>query len=301
MVVFTPRDSERQKTTSGAWLHALTADPSDGLIGEVAGAETDDDVLLAGPHSRRRELWLVLRAGRDFIQGFRTLHFVGPCVTVFGSARYDESHPYYNMAREVGRGLGKLGLTVMTGGGPGLMEAANRGARDVGGPSVGCNIELPQEQSPNAYLDRWVTCRYFFVRKVLLFKYSYAFVALPGGLGTLDELFEALTLIQTRKIAHFPVVLIGRQYWQPVWDLLRQLAAQRTIDAKDLGLLLVTDSVSEALQHIQQHAIERFGLRRGGVRRSKFLGEPEGLVRLARIANEVPATPSRSACGGEPC
>jgi uncharacterized protein (TIGR00730 family) len=238
----------------------------------AAGAQTDR-ILLEGPHSRSRELWTVVRVVRDFIAGFRALHFVGPCVTVFGSARYDGSHPYYALGREVGRGVAGLGFTVMTGGGPGLMEAANRGAREAGGRSVGCNIELPREQTPNPFLDRSVTCRYFFVRKVLLFKYSYAFVGLPGGLGTLDELFEALTLIQTRKIANFPVVLLGKEYWQPVVDLLRHLADERTIDAADLKLLLATDSVSDALAHIQRYAIEQFGLRRLRPRPSTWLAE----------------------------
>ena len=251
-----------------------------------------DRVLLEGPHSRARELWLVVRAVRDFIEGFRTLHFAGPCVTVFGSARYDESHPYYALGREVGRGVTGLGFTVMTGGGPGLMEAANRGAREAGGRSVGCNIELSQEQPPNPYLDRWVTCRYFVVRKVLLFKYSYAFIGLPGGLGTLDELFEALTLIQTGKIAHFPVVLLGTEYWRPVEDLLRHLAEERTIDAKDLNLLLVTDSVSEALEHLQRHAVEQFGLRPRPPRPSPLLGErgvQPARERPGRV--ETPGTP----------
>jgi uncharacterized protein (TIGR00725 family) len=148
--------------------------------------------MLEGPNSRLRELRLLFGGILDFLRGFRTLHFVGPCVTVFGSARFHEDHPYYALAREVGRRVSGLGFTVMTGGGPGLMEAANRGARDAGGASVGCNIVLPQEQEPNPYLDCVVTCRYFFVRKVLLFKYSYGFVALPGGIGTMDELFEAL-------------------------------------------------------------------------------------------------------------
>jgi uncharacterized protein (TIGR00730 family) len=148
---------------------------------------------------------------------------------------------------------------------------AARGRR--GGRSVGCNIALPREQSPNAYLDRSVTCRYFFVRKVLLFRYSYALIGLPGGLGTLDELFEALTLIQTRKIANFPVVLFGTRYWQPVEDLLRHLALERAIDERDLELVLVTDSVSEALEHIQRHAIEPFALRRKVLRPSTLLGE----------------------------
>jgi uncharacterized protein (TIGR00730 family) len=219
-----------------------------------------DRVLLEGPHSRRREFWLVVRAFRDFIAGFRVLHFVGPCVTVFGSARLDESHPYYTLGREVGRAIAELGFTVMTGGGPGVMEAANRGAREAGGRSVGCNIELPREQLPNRYLDQSVTCRYFFVRKVLLFKYSYAFVALPGGLGTLDELTEALTLIQTGKIAEFPVVLIGRDYWAPFATLLREMAAAGTIAADDLELLLITDSVAEAQAHIRAHT-RHFGLK----------------------------------------
>jgi hypothetical protein len=223
--------------------------------------ERADRVLLEGPHSRRRELWLVLRAARDFIAGFRVLHFVGPCVTIFGSARYNESHPYYQLGREVGRSMAELGLTVMTGGGPGIMEAANRGAREAGGRSVGCNIELPLEQRPNPYLDRSVTCRYFFVRKVLLFKYSYAFVALPGGIGTLDELTEALTLIQTGKIANFPVVLIGRAYWRPFEDLLLHLAAERAISPEDLDLLLITDSVSEAQEHIRRYTTERLWLK----------------------------------------
>src|SRR6478736_6477141 len=170
--------------------------------------------FLAGPHSRGSELRFAMRVFREFIRGFRNLHFVGPCVTVFGSARFAEDHPYYVAAREVGRLLAQRGFTVMTGGGPGVMEAANRGAKEAGGASVGCNIELPQEQQPNPYLDRWIECRYFFVRKVLLFKYSYAFIALPGGLGTLDELTEALTLVQTGKIQKFPVVLMGTDYWQ---------------------------------------------------------------------------------------
>ena len=240
---------------------------------EPATLPGTDLVLLEGPHSRTRELWLVLRALHDFIVGFRALHFVGPCVTVFGSARYDQSHPYYALARDVGRGIAGLGFTVMTGGGPGLMEAANRGAREAGGRSVGCNIELPKEQLPNRYLDRSVSCRYFFVRKVLLFKYSYAFIGLPGGLGTLDELFEALTLIQTGKIKSFPVVLIGTDYWRPLQELLRHLALHGTIDHRDLDLLLITDSLPDALRHIERYAVQQFGLTRRRLQPSRLLGE----------------------------
>ncbi len=167
-----------------------------------------------------------------------------------------------------------MGFTVMTGGGPGVMEAANRGAKDQGGFSVGCNIELPAEQKLNAYLDRAVTFRHFFVRKVMLVKYSYAFVVLPGGVGTLDELFEALTLIQTKKIADFPLVLMGRAYWQPLLDLLEKMVAAGTVSRDDLALLLVTDSVHEAMKHIETHAVERFGLQRKQLpRRSRFLRE----------------------------
>jgi uncharacterized protein (TIGR00730 family) len=233
-----------------------------------------DRILLEGPHSRFKELVMLLRAFRDFMRGFRALHFVGPCVTVFGSARFDEHHRYYAMAREVGGALTGLGFTVMTGGGPGVMEGANRGAREAGGISVGCNIELPFEQAPNPYLDRWVTLHYFWVRKVLLVKYSYAFVVLPGGFGTLDELTEALTLIQTRKILQFPVVLMGRDYWAPFIAMMKTMVEAGTISAQDLDLMLVTDSVPDAMAHIELHAVQHFGLKRRKVPRARrFLGE----------------------------
>lgn len=233
----------------------------------------EDEVFLEGPHSRTREFLLLLRAGRDFIRGFRTLHFVGPCVTVFGSARFKEGHQYYELAREVGRALVKVGFTVMTGGGPGVMEGANRGAREAGGTSVGCNIELPFEQEANPYLDYMVSCHYFFVRKVLLAKYSYAFVVLPGGFGTLDELAEALTLIQTGKIAQFPVVLMGVEYWAPFIDMCRRMIEAGTISPHDLDLMLVTDSVDEAMEHIEQKAVVQFGLTRRRRTPSVLLGE----------------------------
>ena len=233
-----------------------------------------DRVLLEGPQSRLREILLLLRAARDFVRGFRALHFVGPCVTVFGSARFDEHHRYYAMARHVGAALARTGFTVMTGGGPGVMEGANRGARDAGGRSVGCNVELPFEQEPNPYLDRWVTCRYFFVRKVLLVKYSYAFIVLPGGFGTLDELTEALTLIQTRKILQFPIVLMGVDYWAPFLAMVKTMVDAGTIAPADLDLMLVTDSVDEAMAHLELHAIQHFGLKKRKVPRPrKIFGE----------------------------
>lgn len=216
--------------------------------------------FLSGPRSRRRELRFLWTVLREFLHGFRLLHFVGPCVSVFGSARVPETSPYYALARQLGAGLSRQGFTVLTGGGPGLMEAANRGARDAGGLSVGCNIELPHEQRPNRYLDRWVQCRYFFVRKVLLVKYSYAFVIMPGGLGTLDELFEALTLIQNQKIQDFPVVVVGRDYWAPLMALLARMEAEGMVAPLDLALLTYTDSVEEALAHIEQHAVVKFQL-----------------------------------------
>jgi uncharacterized protein (TIGR00730 family) len=220
------------------------------------------------------ELRLVLGALRDFITGFRGLHFVGPCVTVFGSARVPETHPAYGLAREVGAGLTRLGFTVMTGGGPGIMEAANRGAREAGGRSVGCAIRLPHEQGVNRYMDRFVVCDHFFVRKTLLLKYSYAFVVMPGGLGTLDELFEALTLIQTGKIQNFPVVLMGTDYWAPLRAQLDIMVREQTIDADDLELLLVTDDVETALAHIHARTVEPFGLvARRYPRPASWLGE----------------------------
>ncbi len=203
--------------------------------------------FLEGPRRRLSEFFRACRIFAEFIKGFRALHFVGPCVTVFGSARFKDDHKYYAMAREIGARISGLGFTVMTGGGPGIMEAANRGAREAGGPSIGCNIQLPMEQKPNPYLDKFIEFKYFFVRKVMLVKYSYAFVVMPGGFGTLDELFEALTLIQTAKISRFPIILMGRDFWQPMLDFMRdRLLAGGTISASDVDLLLITDSAEEA-------------------------------------------------------
>jgi len=227
----------------------------------TAPAERVDEIFLEGPHSRFDEFITLLRVMRDFLRGFRVLHFVGPCVTVFGSARIKADNPYYELARKMGAAVARLGFTVMTGGGPGIMEAANRGAKEIGGRSVGCNIELPFEQKPNDYLDRSVTMHYFFVRKALLVKYSYAFVFMPGGAGTLDEMFEALTLIQTGKIKNFPIVIMGVDYWRELTDLINKMARLGTIGPKDVDLVFVTDSVDDAIAHIREKAIEPFGLR----------------------------------------
>jgi uncharacterized protein (TIGR00730 family) len=204
---------------------------------------------------------MALRIFSEFIRGFRKLHFVGPCVTVFGSARFVEGSPYYELAREVGAELSRAGFSVMTGGGPGIMEAANRGAKEAGGRSVGANIELTHEQQPNRFLDTWMTFRYFFLRKVMLVKYSYGFVALPGGFGTLDEIFETATLVQTGKVQHFPIVLVGADYWQPMLRFLQEsLVQSNTIDAADLNTFFITDSPQAAVEHIRDVAMSRFGL-----------------------------------------
>jgi uncharacterized protein (TIGR00730 family) len=217
--------------------------------------------FLAGPQSRWQELKFVIKVLFEFIRGFRSLSFVGPCVTIFGSARYPEGHDYYELTRKVGAEVAKLGFTVMTGGGPGLMEAANRGAKEVNGRSVGCNILLPYEQKPNPYLDKWVDIRYFFVRKTLLIKYSYGFICMPGGYGTLDEFFEAITLIQTGKIKNFPVIVIGKEYHKDVLDHVQQMKSKGTISPDDEFLFSVTDSVDEAIQILKDQGIKRFELR----------------------------------------
>ncbi len=233
-----------------------------------------DRLLLAGPNPRSRDFSLLMSVVKDFLVGFRALHFVGPCVTVFGSARYKEDHPYYVLTRKLGAAISKMGFTVMTGGGPGIMEAANRGAKDVGGRSVGCNIILPFEQKQNPYLDRSVDIKHFFVRKTLLIKYSYGFVIMPGGFGTMDEMFEALTLIQTGKLENFPVVLMGKEYWTDLRDFLEKMVSGGTISPEDLDLMLFTDSIDEAVAHLEEKAVKQFKLRRARVpKESVLLGE----------------------------
>ncbi len=216
-----------------------------------AARRHDERRFLEGPKRRLEELRRAVRIFLEFLYGFRALRKLPPCVTVFGSARFGEGHPYYALARSIGARIADQGLTVMTGGGPGIMEAANRGAREAGGGSVGCNIELPSEQRPNPYLERWITFRYFFVRKVMLVKYSVAFVALPGGFGTLDEVFETSTLIQTGKIRNFPVLLVGVEFWRPLLDYLEEnLLSAGTIDRLDLERIVLTDDPDEVIERI---------------------------------------------------
>ncbi len=208
--------------------------------------------FLSGSRDNPRELATAGRVFLEFVRGFENLGGLGSCVTVFGSARFKDDHRYYQLARDLGRALAERGIAVMTGGGPGIMEAANRGAREAGGVSVGCNIELPQEQEPNSYLDRFVEFEYFFVRKVMLVKYSQAFVVMPGGLGTLDEVFETATLIQTGKIARFPIIAMGSDFWNPIRDFTTSsLLREGTIDESDRKLFMLTDSVAEAVAAIE--------------------------------------------------
>jgi len=219
-----------------------------------------DRTFLFGPRVRRQELRTIFQIGAEMLRGFRALHFVGPCVTVFGSARTPEDDPTYATAREIGAALSRRGFTVITGGGPGMMEAANRGAKEAGGTSIGCTIRLEHEQRANDYLDVSVDFDYFFVRKMMLMKYSYAFVVMPGGFGTADELFEALTLIQTGKIHDFPVVLIGTEFWTPLVEQMQEMLEDRLISPGDLDLLLVTDDVEEAVTTIHDRTVDRFAL-----------------------------------------
>ncbi len=217
--------------------------------------------FLEGPQNRWQDFKFAIKVLLEFIKGFRALHFVGPCVTVFGSARFKDGHPYYEMAEALSGKIAQLGFTIMTGGGPGIMEAANKGAKAVGGKSVGCNIVLPVEQNPNPYLDKWVNIRYFFVRKTLLIKYSYAFVVMPGGFGTLDEYFEAMTLIQTKKINEFPIVIFDTAFHKDLLQHIAVMKKQLTISDTDTQLFLVTDSVDEAVAYIQKNSVVKFGLK----------------------------------------
>lgn len=218
-----------------------------------------DDVektFLAGKRDRSADLDSAIRVFLQFLHGVETLNFDRPCVTVFGSARFKPGSPHYRMARTLGRKLAEAGFAVMTGGGPGIMEAANRGAREGGGPSIGCNIRLPLEQEPNRYLDEFIEFDHFFVRKVMLVKYSVAFVVLPGGFGTLDEIFETLTLMQTGKIQHFPVVLMGRRFWKPMIEFIDQsLMRRQTISEEDKDLFIVTDSANRAVRQVQSFVL----------------------------------------------
>jgi uncharacterized protein (TIGR00730 family) len=220
-----------------------------------------EPVYLEGPKSRGYELAFAWKIFKEFIQGFRTLHFVGPCITVFGSARFKEDNPYYQLARDFGKHIANMGFTTMTGGGPGTMEAANRGAFEVGGSSIGCNIKLPFEQKPNPYMQTTLTFDHFFVRKTMMIKYSYAFIIMPGGFGTMDEFFETLTLIQTKTLTQFPMVLFGKEFHHELWIYIEYMASQGTISKEDLALVLLTDSIDEAMDHIKTFIAKNYQVR----------------------------------------
>jgi len=218
----------------------------------------EEYVYLDGPKHRVNELLFACKVFVEFIKGFRQLHFVGPCITIFGSARYTEEHAYYKATVEFAKQLSKLGFTIMSGGGPGIMEAANRGAFENGEHSVGCNIKLPFEQKGNPWVNTTVTFKHFFVRKVMLVKYSYAFVIMPGGFGTMDEFFETLTLVQTKTINDFPIVLFGKEYYQPLFDYMRRMVDEGTIAAGDLRLVLLTDNIEAAVHHIKKYVRQNY-------------------------------------------
>jgi uncharacterized protein (TIGR00730 family) len=219
----------------------------------LEGVKSVEKELLEGPRDRRDDLESAVRVFLELLRGYESLEVVPPCVTVFGSARFVDGHPYYELAQALGKRLAEEGFTVMTGGGPGIMEAANRGAKEGGGLSIGVNIVLPNEQAPNAFVDRYVLFDHFYVRKVMLVKYSTAFVVFPGGFGTLDEVFETLTLIQTGKIERFPVVLMGSDFWNGLYEFLgKTLVAAGTIGPGDTALIQLTDSVEEAVSLIKQ-------------------------------------------------
>jgi len=224
--------------------------------------ETEERSWLAGPRSRFHDLCSLIRVGLDLIRAYRILHFVGPCVTIFGSARTKPGTRWYELARKMGAASAELGFTVITGGGPGIMQAGNQGAYEAGGRSLGVNIILPFEQDVNPYVHRSVNMRYFFTRKTMLVKYSYAFIVMPGGAGTMDEMFETMTLIQTGKLKNFPIILMGKDFWQPLMDFLYKMADEGMINPEDPELIFFTDDVEEAKAHLQRHAVRQFGLRR---------------------------------------
>jgi len=229
---------------------------------EVFELETEERSWLAGPRSRFRDLRSLFFVSLDFIRAYRIMHFVGPCVTIFGSARTKPGTRWYEMARQMGEICVDLGFTVVTGGGPGIMQAGNQGAYEAGGRSIGVNIILPFEQNVNPYVHRSVNMRYFFTRKTMLLKYSYAFIVMPGGAGTLDEMFETMTLIQTGKLRNFPIILMGKDYWKPLMDFVYKMVDEGMISPEDPDLIFFTDDVEDARAHLQRHAVRQFGLRR---------------------------------------
>lgn len=233
----------------------------------------DETLFVRGPLSRFKDFTFAIKVFFNFIKAFRIMHFIGPCVTVFGSARFTPDSEHYKNAEKIGAALTKIGFTVMTGGGPGIMEAANKGAFEAGGNSVGCNIILPFEQKPNPYLNKYINIPYFFLRKVILIKYSYAFVVMPGGIGTLDELFEALTLVQNKVIKDFPIVVFDSKYHKELVEHIQLMARNESISPEDMKLLFVTDSVDDVISHIETYSVKKFKLIKKQEKPKWWLGE----------------------------
>lgn len=226
-----------------------TMQDPDSKLQLLRGAE---QAFLSGRRKKQADVESAVGIFLEMLRGFEMFEVPDPCVTVFGSARIFEGEPYYDMARQLGAKLATSGFAVMTGGGPGLMEAANRGAKEAGGYSAGCNITLPFEQKPNDYLDSFVEFEHFFVRKVMLVKYSCAFAIMPGGFGTLDEAFEIAILIQTQKLSRFPIALLGREFWTPMREFIRgRMVEGNLIDEEDLSIVKITDDVDEAVEWIK--------------------------------------------------
>ena len=220
----------------------------------ISAEATSEYQMLAGRDSRSQELLRVLRISREFVRGFRALHHIGPCITFFGASRFGEDHSYYEPSRHLSQRVAELGFNIITGGGPGLMEAANRGARDGGTISIGATIDIGDEP-PNQFVDRRIKFHYFFARKVILVKYSYGFVMLPGGMGTLDELFEAVTLVQTGRLSDFPIILYGREYWQGLVDWLRDVPlAKGAFSEAQLARIRLTDDDDEVVDRLARLA-----------------------------------------------
>ena len=237
-------------------------DPKPPVLGTEApllrAVQDAEKSFLSGRRNREQDLESAVRIFLEILRGFEELDFSGPCVTVFGSARFSDGHPYYETAKELGQRLAEEGFAVMTGGGPGVMEAANRGAREAGGVSIGCNIQLPKEQVPNPYLDKFVEFEHFFVRKVMLVKYSSAFVVMPGGFGTLDEAFEVVTLVQTKKLESFPIVAMGGSFWNELREFVTDtMIAAGTISEADLDVIQLADDVETAIKIIRQSGNSR--------------------------------------------
>jgi len=238
--------------------HIVVAGPDRSLLRQVEGAEK---LFLSGRRNHEADLESAVRFFLEFLQGFESFDFKQPCVTIFGSARFGEDHRYCQLAREVGAGLARAGYAVMTGGGGGIMEAANRGAREAGGLSLGCNIQLPREQKPNAYLDKFIQFEHFFARKVMLVKYSCAFVVMPGGFGTLDEAFEIATLMQNNKVERFPLIACGREFWDKFVAFVRDaMLEEGTISLADLDFIQRADSADEVVRIVQETEVSGIDL-----------------------------------------